>query len=211
MTSPPVSPPSPPRDVVAHALRIKQVATVAELVALTSMTPETVECHLAALADGGDASFRERHQLWQLTTLGVARHDGWLAAEAVRGPGVDLVCQAYVDFLPLNAALKEQCGQWQLRDGQPNDHGDTAYDGSVTEGLAEIDDRTADILAAMSAALPRLGGYRPRLAAALARVRQGERDAFTGVLCDSYHDIWMELHQDLIITLGIDRRAEGSV
>jgi hypothetical protein len=211
MTSPPAGPAATPREVVTHALRVKQVATVSELATLTSMTPETVEGHLAALADVGDASFRERHQLWQLTPLGATRHADWLADEAAQGPGVDLVRKAYNDFLPLNMALKEQCGRWQLRHGKPNDHRDTAYDGSVIERLGEIDDRTGDVLAAMSAALPRLGGYRPRLATALTRVRQGESNAFTGVLCDSYHDIWMELHQDLIITLGIDRRAEGSV
>ncbi|MFT7503790.1 MAG: hypothetical protein ACI91Q_002603, partial [Gammaproteobacteria bacterium] len=26
----------------------------------------------------------------------------------------------------------------------------------------------------------------------------------------SYHDAWMELHEDLILTQGIDRSAEGS-
>ena len=28
---------------------------------------------------------------------------------------------------------------------------------------------------------------------------------FTGVMCGSYHDAWMELHEDLILTQGIDR------
>ena len=29
-------------------------------------------------------------------------------------------------------------------------------------------------------------------------------------MCNSYHDVWMELHEDLILTLGIDRAKEGS-
>jgi hypothetical protein len=29
-------------------------------------------------------------------------------------------------------------------------------------------------------------------------------------MCGSYHDVWMELHEDLIITQRIDRAAEGS-
>jgi hypothetical protein len=33
---------------------------------------------------------------------------------------------------------------------------------------------------------------------------------FTGVMCGSFHDIWMELHEDLIQLLGVDRHAEGS-
>jgi len=39
---------------------------------------------------------------------------------------------------------------------------------------------------------------------------QGETNMFTGVMCGSYHDAWMELHEDLILTQGIDRTAEGS-
>jgi len=38
----------------------------------------------------------------------------------------------------------------------------------------------------------------------------GETKMFTGVMCGSYHDVWMELHEDLILTQGIDRTAEGS-
>ena len=29
-------------------------------------------------------------------------------------------------------------------------------------------------------------------------------------MCGSYHDVWMELHEDLILTLGVDR-AEGGL
>jgi len=33
---------------------------------------------------------------------------------------------------------------------------------------------------------------------------------FTGVMCESFHDIWMELHEDLILLQRIDRVSEGS-
>jgi hypothetical protein len=202
----------PPGELlVVHALCLKQVATAAELVAMTALRTEAVEQHLAALDQAGEATLRARHHLWQLTPQGVARHAAWLAEEAGGGPGVQQVRRAYDDFLPLNVAFKEKCGKWQLREGQPNDHEDRAYDATVVEGLKEIDARAADLLATMSNALPRLRTYRPRLAEALARLQQGDADAFTGVLQGSYHDIWMELHQDLIVTLGVDRRAEGSV
>jgi hypothetical protein len=29
-------------------------------------------------------------------------------------------------------------------------------------------------------------------------------------MCGSFHDIWMELHEDLITLQGIDRHVEGS-
>jgi hypothetical protein len=207
--SPQTGPPSGEL-LVIHALSLKQVATVVELAAMTALRAETVEQQLATLDQAGEATLRARQQLWQLTPQGTARHTAWLADEAVDGPGVEQVRRAYDDFLPLNVAFKEQCGEWQLRNGQLNDHEDRAYDAAVVEGLREIDARAAGVLATMSTALPRLSTYRPRLAEALARLQQGDPGAFTGVLQGSYHDIWMELHQDLIVTLGIDRRAEGS-
>jgi hypothetical protein len=51
---------------------------------------------------------------------------------------------------------------------------------------------------------------RPRLTTALEKVKAGDQKQFTGVMCGSYHDVWMELHQDLLLTLGIDRAEEGS-
>ena len=56
----------------------------------------------------------------------------------------------------------------------------------------------------------RFSGYAPRLAETCRKVIDGETKMFTGVMCGSYHDVWMELHEDLILTQGIDRAQEGS-
>lgn len=56
----------------------------------------------------------------------------------------------------------------------------------------------------------RLQTYERRLTIALAQLQAGENRMFTGVMCGSYHDVWMELHEDLVQLLGIDRGAEGS-
>ena len=52
--------------------------------------------------------------------------------------------------------------------------------------------------------------YVDRLDEALARLQGGQMNMFTGVMCSSYHDVWMELHEDLIVLQRIDRVAEGS-
>ncbi len=62
----------------------------------------------------------------------------------------------------------------------------------------------------MGGVIERLSPYSSRLTVVLGRVQQGETNMFTGVMCGSYHDAWMELHEDLILTQGIDRAAEGS-
>ena len=62
----------------------------------------------------------------------------------------------------------------------------------------------------MAAVVPRMGRYNTRLASAAAAVAAGETKRFTGVMCESFHDVWMELHEDLIVVQRIDRTAEGS-
>ena len=76
--------------------------------------------------------------------------------------------------------------------------------------LGKLDAEAQPVVAALGAALSRLQPYAPRLEAVCQRVAGGETNMFTGVMCGSYHDVWMELHEDLILTQGIDRTAEGS-
>ena len=56
----------------------------------------------------------------------------------------------------------------------------------------------------------RLHLYRRRLLEALTAIDDGQRQRFTGVMCESFHDVWMELHEDLIVLQKIERVSEGS-
>ena len=56
----------------------------------------------------------------------------------------------------------------------------------------------------VSAALRRFGRYRPRLADALARAESGELRYVTDDTA-SYHSVWFQLHEDLLVTLGLTR------
>ena len=55
----------------------------------------------------------------------------------------------------------------------------------------------------------RFAPYQPRLASAMARVVDGERDYFTKPIIDSFHTVWFELHEDLLTSLGLERSQEG--
>jgi hypothetical protein len=61
----------------------------------------------------------------------------------------------------------------------------------------------------LGGALARFRPYRPRFDWAATRVQTGSLEWFTTPLIGSYHDVWMELHEDLLLTLGFDR-WEGS-
>ena len=154
--------------------------------------------------------FREARQLWQLTPLGREEHLIALTEDVGNSRLSVELREPYNAFLEINERFKGLCGEWQLRNGQSNDHADATYDGQVVQRLVALNDDSAPVVARMGDVLVRLAPYGPRLARTCPRVVEGETNMFTGVMCGSYHDVWMELHEDLILTQGIDRAAEGS-
>jgi len=85
-----------------------------------------------------------------------------------------------------------------------------SHDSAVAADLAALNDRALPLVRQLAEVLPRLRPYAGRLGQSCQRFLQGETNMFTGVMCGSYHDVWMELHEDLILSQGIDRAAEGS-
>ena len=116
----------------------------------------------------------------------------------------------YASFLQLNESFKELCGEWQLKDGAPNDHADAGYDSAIVGRLMDVDASAQPLCASFAGVMDRFGPYGPRLHEAAGKVQAGDHHLFTGVMCSSYHDVWMELHEDLILSQGIDRAAEGA-
>ncbi len=200
---------SSPQFVVHHALRVKGFANVDTIAEISRFDPDVVLSLLEQLKAQEFVLFREARSLWQLTPAGKQAHLDALRQDVESGI-VPLMADGYQLFLSLNEAFKELCGEWQLRNGEPNDHTDNSYDGAVVAQLTELHRKTQPIVVGFGGILNRMAQYSPRLAAACQKVEQGEHKMFTGVMCNSFHDIWMELHEDLILTQGIDRHAEGS-
>ena len=196
------------RFLVVHALRIKGFSSAQTVAELSAIDLERCTAILDQLAESGHTKFFEARDLWQLTPEGKQQHAiDIVGAAAAHGAGLRI---HYEDFLHLNTRLKDLCTIWQTRNGEPNDHSDADYD---AERLSELDRFTTEcamVLDGFAAAVPRFAAYHHRLTAATARAVNGETKMFTGVMCGSFHDIWMELHEDLIQLLSIDRHAEGS-
>jgi hypothetical protein len=200
---------SKPEFRTLHALRIKGFATVDVLSEMTTLAPDDVEGHLGDFESGGHVQYREARALWQLTPDGRETHRVHLDAD-LRGAPTEPLAERYSTFLGQNTEFKELCGRWQLRDGQPNDHSDPRYDAVVIDELGALHERAAPVVAEFGELFERMRPYHFRLAFVLDRLRGGEIGMFTGVMCGSYHDVWMELHEDLILTQRVDRAAEGS-
>jgi hypothetical protein len=203
------------RNLVIHALMIKGFASTDAVATVTGLPGNRVQEELEGLRAQGLAKLREgRISGWAPTPEARQLHQTLLTGSLASSQPEALLA-GYEEFSALNAEFKELCTQWQLRSGQgaamvPNDHSDPAYDGSVIDGLTALDQRAGELLDRLVPSLPRVKGYRARLGEAVQAVRHGDRDKFTKPLCDSYHDIWMELHQDLILTLGLQRTASDA-
>ncbi len=193
-----------------HALRIKGFASAATIAEVGDQPIADTESHLAKLAANELATFNESRGLWRLTPAGREAHAEALAADVEAVGARDALSGPYHTFLVLNERLKEVCGEWQLKNGQPNDHADAGYDDAVIAQLVVLNDDAQPVIRQIGAMYPRFSGYGRRLDETCQRLVNGETNMLTGVMCGSYHDVWMELHEDLILTQGIDRAAEGS-
>lgn len=191
-----------------HALRLKGFATIDTVAEVADLPVAVVEAHLGDLLGRDLALYREARRLWQLTPAGREQHAAVLAGDIATL--AERLAEPYRRFLSVNERFKALCSDWQVREGQPNDHTDADYDRAVIDRLVAIDGEARPIVADMGDVLERLAIYPPRLERTCASVVGGDTTKFTGVMCGSYHDVWMELHEDLILTQGIDRSAEGS-
>jgi len=208
---------SGPDLLVLHALRLKGFASADTVTAVSGLPPGVVDENLAALADDELVTHREgRVTGWALTAAGREHHRRLVQTE-VDDTGMRAeVDAAYRRFLALNGELLALCTAWQVRerpgaDPVPNDHHDRAHDGRVIARLDGVHDNVRPICGDLAAALARFGHYEPRLSGAHERVHRGELEWLTRPLIDSYHTVWFELHEDLLLTLGRQRSAEQEV
>jgi hypothetical protein len=126
-----------------------------------------------------------------------------------KGETEQKVYQLFTAFLPINRQLREVCTDWQrLPDGTPNEHTDATWDAGVRDRLESIDSAITRILKRLSAIDPTFENYRAELTEALERFDGGDQSALTSPLSASYHNVWMWLHQQLLLMLDISRAED---
>lgn len=189
---------------VLHALALRAPLAIEVIAELALVDERAVREILASLLEAG--LVRRGGDLWAHRPAGRERHGTLLTQH--RPATLDMVRTLYLEFRPLDLRLKRVCTAWQLRDGEPNDHGDPDHDARCFDELDAIDAAIGALLDRFATHVPRLAAYRIRLTGASRRVLAGELHMFTAAMCGSYHDVWMELHQDLALLLGVDRGAE---
>lgn len=183
----------------------------------------------ARAGEGVDVALRELHEAeregwvqhlafadldgWSLTDSGKIENERQLGAERQHADPANTIAAVHRDFLPLNARLVLAVTHWQIKPTNtdrfaPNDHRDSAWDGRVLDELTTLGTELAPLVTRLWEVLARFGGYADRYNSALHRAMNGEHNWIDKTDVDSCHRVWFQLHEDLVATLGIDRRTE---
>ena len=183
---------------VVHDLRLRGMVRLAAdddrhgvVAQLTTIDVVAVRGHFVALTDHG----RTLHAQWALAPEG---SDARSSAQKFHG-----------EFASFNTELLSVCTAWQVRPGSvPNAHDDPTYDWSVVDRLERLQERAGPRVRRVARDLPRFAHHDRRLRHALARVLDADHEWFTSPRIDSYHTVWNQLHEDLLLALGRDRADE---
>ena len=205
----PTEPPPATADDVLRALFVKGYATPEAVATALLSTPKEMAAVLDGLVADGLAELAGGS--FRLTADGKAVGRERITADADLW-GTANATAALDAFLALDARMKVTVTAWQMRDvdGTPtfNDHADAGYDARVLGDLAGLHHDASAWLRPLVAALPRLGAYLERLERAAAAAGGGDGRFVASPRVDSYHGVWFELHEDLILLAGRSRADE---
>jgi pyruvate,orthophosphate dikinase len=197
------------KETLVRVLHIKGFATPGGLAPVVLSNPATVAPLLESMNDEG--LLKMMGEMYQLSEEG--KNLGERLMEEDRSNwSTEGATAALDDFLDLDGRMKEIVTSWQMRevDGEPvlNDHTDEGYDKAVLDELVKLHAEATDWLAPLIPELQRLDTYRIRLIRAAEEIAEGNHSYIASPHIDSYHNIWFELHEDLIQLAGRTREGE---
>lgn len=148
---------------------------------------------------------------WSLTLRGRATEHQLTDLEVEESGVRDRLYHYYRSFMRLHTALLGVGHDWEMRPvgdtRMLNNHRDTKYDAEVLSRLVGIHMGTKWVYVELAGLLERFGVYEPRFSFALERALGGE-NSYVAHSIDSYQSVWLQLHEDLVATLGISRNDE---
>jgi pyruvate,orthophosphate dikinase len=204
------------RDDLIHVMLIKGFVTPTDLAPILFTTSETVSTHLDHLVASGLAELIGGSALagmFQLSATGKAMGVEGIAQDRAKW-GAEPATKALDDLLPLDLRMKSIMTDWQMRevDGQQvlNDHTDESHDAAVLAEFASLHTDSVAWLGSLSDGPDRLATYVARLDRAAAQVAGGDTAYLASPRIDSFHNVWFELHEDLIQLAGRTREEEAA-
>ncbi len=198
------------RDGLLATMAIKGYGTQAALAEALFATPDEIRSLLDGLVKDGQAEVAAGDSV-RLTANGKDAANGLFAIDRERW-GTDRAASALDAFLALDGRMKSTVTAWQMRevDGTQalNDHTDPVYDAGVLAQLEAVHGDALGWLGSIDVPVPRFTTYRARLDRAARLAAGGDGRYVASPRVDSYHGIWFELHEDLILLAGRTRADE---
>lgn len=184
---------------VLHALRVCGFADAARLADSSGLTADDVSAELTQLAEKGHVQNREgRVSGSSLTPAGKSRHVMLLHDRATAARRT-AIAAAYDRFLDPNGRLKALVSESQLNAGS-----------DINATLQSLHAEALEVVDLAKGEAPWFDRYGQRLQSALDAYLGGDADALAKPMTGSYHDVWMELHEDLLVSLDRERdEADG--
>jgi hypothetical protein len=190
---------------VLQAIRLKGRVSSADLATTLGQDQATLATEIEKFVETG---MLVEGKTLRLSPAGRDALNRLLAAER-RDINHAAISAAYNDFRGVNAEFKSLVTDWQLKGGEPNDHEDAEYDAAVLMRLDRVHHSVLPIVGTASRQVPRLTTYADKLSAALQKIKTGDRTWFARPTIDSYHTVWFELHEELILAAGLTREEEA--
>jgi len=174
-------------------LRVQGISPPSRAAPALAVSESDASVRLHGLATAGLAEERTgKSSGFTLTPDGATALDKLLADEGLRGN--DALAEAYERFVQVDPLIKRVCTAWQMSDKN-----------AALDQLLELHDRAKVCLRKIAVCAPRFVVYGTRLQSCVDRLLEGDESAFTAALAESYHTVWFELHQDLLLTLDLKR------
>lgn len=202
-----------PAFIVLHGLRCLGMAGADRLARAFGMDGEKVAELLERLRSRGLVEHDPGlYGGWSLTPRGHATQHELTSREIEKSGVRDRVYSCYRSFMRLHNPLLSIGHDWETRPvgdtRMLNSHRDPEYDEAVLGRLVRIHEGTRWVYAELASLLERFGVYEPRFSFALEQALAGETSYVTSSV-DSYQSVWLQLHEDLLATLGLSNDDEN--
>ncbi len=178
---------------VLMALRVRGRAAAADVARLLGCGEPDAAAALARLT-ARKLVAHAAHGAVALTPAGRDELQGLLATEPVDRTAL---ATQYERFVVVDRELKHAVTVWQLTDAAGQE--------AARAGVMAAAAAAGTIAAAVAALAARYAPYAGRIAVAAGAIATGDRRYVASPRVDSLHQVWFELHEDLLATLGRSR------
>jgi hypothetical protein len=179
--------------LVLNSLYLKKMASAGDLAAMSGLSADDVRPMVNGFVEqewvldiGGELVIQPE---------GMAEVEGYYS-QAFSDPAQrESLAQWYTRFESINSRFIKQVTDWQETEG----------DARAQDRVIATVERLVKSLGEITQLVPRYAGYIRRFEHSVAMVDQGNSDFVCTPTVDSLHNIWFELHEDVLLALGKDR------